>query len=423
MRTLTSANFEWYRTFNVRGHVPKYDPPKTTSDHWSREKGEIMKSKLVQKKPNAGALSFLRESRFNLRQLFSVAFLGCLLFTAVVNAAGDSFLPGPTRVVSTVPANGDGNPYGVAFVPPGFPAGGTISPGDVLVSNFNNAPTATGGNLQGTGTTIVDVPPNAPLTLFFQSATPTGLTTALNILRAGFVLVGNFPSADGMCSDAGPGSILVIDKNGNLVSTITESVQGPWDSALFDRGSTAKYFVANALTGAINRYDLGVSAAGVTVNKVTQIASGYMHSCDPVTFVDAPTGLVYDPESDVLYVASTLDNAVYAVSNAAGRTHDGGIGRLIYSDPKHLHGALGLAKAPNGDLLVTNNDAVNADPAQPSELVEFTVDGEFIKQISLDPTPGGSFGLAVENLGNGTAKLAAVDDSVNLFVIWTLKAQ
>jgi len=96
---------------------------------------------------------------------------------------------------------------------------------------------------------------------------------------------------------------------------------------------------------------------------------------------------------------------------------------LIYSDPKHLHGALGLAKAPNGDLLVTNNDAVNADPAQPSELVEFTVDGEFIKQISLDPTPGGSFGLAVENLGNGTAKLAAVDDSVNLFVIWTLKAQ
>jgi hypothetical protein len=27
----------------------------------------------------------------------------------------------------------------------------------------------------------------------------------------------------------------------------------------------------------------------------------------------------------------------------------------------------------------------------------------------------------VENLGNGTAKLAAVDDSVNLFLIWTLK--
>lgn len=383
-----------------------------------------MTCELAQKQPNVRTLPFAGESRFRLWKLFSVAILCGLFFTAAGNVAAqeNSFLPGPTRVVSTVPANGDGNPYGVAFVPAGFPAGGTINPGDVLVSNFNNAPTATGGNLQGTGTTIVDVPPNAPLSLFFQSATPTGLTTALNILRAGFVLVGNFPSADGLCSDAGTGSILVIDKNGTLVKTITESVQGPWDSALFDRGSTANYFVANALTGAIVRYDLGVSASAVTVNKATQIASGYQHACDPVTFVDAPTGLVYDRERDVLYVASTLDNAVYAVADAAERTHDGGVGRLIYSDSTHLHGALGLAMAPNGHLLVTNNDAINADATQPSELVEFTVQGHFVKQISLDPTPGGSFGLAVENLGHGTAKLAAVDDSVNLFVIWTLRA-
>jgi hypothetical protein len=52
--------------------------------------------------------------------------------------------------VSTVPANGDVNPYGVAYVPAGFPAGGTILAGDILVSNFNNS-----ANLQGTGTTIV----------------------------------------------------------------------------------------------------------------------------------------------------------------------------------------------------------------------------------------------------------------------------
>jgi hypothetical protein len=80
--------------------------------------------------------------------------------------------------------------------------------------------------------------------------------------------------------------------------------------------------------------------------------------------------------------------------------------------------------APNGDLLVTNNDSptINPDPNQPSELVEFTIDGHFVKEISLDPTPGGSFGLAVENLGNGTSKLAVVDDSVNLFLIWTLKS-
>jgi DNA-binding beta-propeller fold protein YncE len=174
------------------------------------------------------------------------------------------------------------------------------------------------------------------------------------------------------------------------------------------------------LSGAIVRYDLNVSNSGVSVTKATQIASGYLHNCDPVTFVDAPTGLVYDPSKEVLYVASTADNAVFAVNDAGDRTHDGGMGTLIYRDSKHLHGALGLAMAPNGHLLVTNNDAINPDPAQPSELVEFTVEGEFVKEISLDPSPGGSFGLAVERVSKNTAKLAAVDDSVNLFLIWTL---
>jgi len=349
----------------------------------------------------------------------AAAFLLCVLCAGILKAEDKPFLPGPVRTVSTAPANGDLNPYGVAFVPPNFPAGGMIHPGDVPGSNFNAST-----NLQGTGTTIVDVPPNAPLTPFFQGTPPLGLTTALNILRKGFVLVGNFPSPDlsGNCSTAGSGSILVIDKNGNPLTPLMDpTIQGPWDSALIDEGGKAKLFVANALTGAVVRYDLNVGDSGVSITKTTQIASGYMHFCDPVTFVDAPTGLVYDPSKDVLYVASTADNAVYAVDDAADRTHDGGIGRLIYEDKKHLHGALGLAMAPNGHLLVTNNDSalINFDPNQPSELGEFTVHGKFVKQISLDPTPGGAFGLAVETVGK-TAKLAAVDDSVNLFLIWTL---
>jgi hypothetical protein len=368
----------------------------------------------------AGLRFCSKQSRLDLWMPFVGALLLCALSPDLLKAQDEDrpFLPGPIRVVSTSPSNGDLNPYGVAFVPANFPAGGTINPGDVLVSNFNAS-----SNLQGSGTTIVGVPANAPLTLFFQGTAPLGLTTALNILQKGFVLVGNFPSPDGTCGSASSGSILVIDKSGNLVSTITDStIQGPWDSALFDEGSKAKMFVASALSGAVVRLDLDVSNSGVTVNKATQIASGYLHNCDPVTFVDAPTGLVYDPKKDVLYVASTADNAVYAVHTAAERSNDGGIGTLIYKDKKHLHGALGLAMAPNGHLLVTNNDSINPDPNQPSELVEFTIHGKFVKQISLDPAPGGSFGLAVETVGM-TSRLAAVDDSVNLFLIWTLKAQ
>ena len=387
-----------------------------TGDH---TEGAIMNREIAQIKRITLSQFFTRGMKFGMLKVLAAVF-SCLLCSAILLADGNDgpFLPGPVRVVSTVPGNGDVNPYGVAFVPPGFPTGGAITPGDVLVSNFNGS-----GNLQGTGTTIVDVPPNAPLFQFFGGAAPLGLTTALNILRGGFVLVGNFPSTDGTLGTATAGSILVIDKNGNLVTTYTDnSVQGPWDSALFDEGGKALYFVANGLNGTVVRYNLSVSSKGVTFKNPTVIASGYQHGADSVTFVDAPTGLVYDPYKDVLYVASSLDNAVYAVRDAGDRKHDGGIGTLIYEDTKHLHGALGMAMAPNGDLLVTNNDSptINPDANQPSELVEFTVEGHFVKEISLDPAPGGSFGLAVENLGYNTSKLAAVDDSVNLFLILTL---
>ena len=361
-----------------------------------------------------GSKSFSTGTKFGVLKMFAGAALSCLLCSPALMAADDPFLPAQVRAVSTVPANGDVNPYGVAFVPPGFPAGGAINPGDILVSNFNAS-----SNLQGTGTTIVDVPPAAAVFQYFGGTAPLGLTTALNILRGGFVLVGNFPSTDGTCGNSSPGSVLVIDKNGTLISTITDPlIQGPWDSALFDQLGSAKYFVANGLNGTVVRFDLTVSNSGVTVKKATQIASGYQHMCDAVTFVDAPTGLVYDGKKDVLYVASAADNAVYAVSDAGERTHDGGIGNLIYTDAKHLHGPLGMARAPNGDLLVANNDSINSDPNQPSEIVEFTVGGKFVKQISMDPAQGGSFGLAVETMGN-TAKFAAVDDATNLFLIWT----
>lgn len=76
-------------------------------------------------------------------------------------------------------------------------------------------------------------------------------------------------------------------------------------------------------------------------------------------------------------------------------------------------------QAPNGHLIVSNNDAVNPDPNQPSELVEFSKDGHFVNQISVDQAQGGSFGLAATTTGKA-AKLAAVDDNQNIILIWTL---
>jgi hypothetical protein len=326
------------------------------------------------------------------------------------------FLPSPVRSVSTIPANGDLNPYGVAFVPSRFPTEGAANPGDILVSNFNNL-----NNLQGTGTTIIRVPPKGSPTLFFAGTAPLGLTTALTILQKGLVLVGNFPSSNGLCGTAQPGSILVINSSGLQVGSLANPafINGPWDSALLDQGNTAKLFISNALNGTVSRLDLSVGTGGVMVNSATIVASGYGFQCDPVTFVDAPTGLVYDPLRDVLYVASTVDNAVYAVRGVGNTTSDQGKGTVIYEDPVHLHGPLAMTMAPNGHLLVSNNDAINSDPSQPSEIVEFTIEGQFVKQLSVDPAQGGAFGLAVQTFGS-TAQFAAVDDNANDLLIWTL---
>jgi hypothetical protein len=311
------------------------------------------------------------------------------------------------------------NPYGVAFVSGNFLIGpGPLKHGDILVSNFNNS-----ANLQGTGTTIVRVPASGSPTVFFQGTAPLGLSTALGTLQYGFVVVGNAPSVDGTSATAGPGSLLVINNQGKLIQTFKSAwIQSPWDMALVDHGDRAIAFVTNALTGTVSRLDFGVSAGGLKLLSAKTIASGYVHRGDPVTFFVAPTGLVYDERRDKLYVASTGDNAVFEVRDASNRKSSDGLGSVVYQDNVHLHGALGLAEAPNGHLLVTNNDGINPDPNQPSEIVEFTKEGNFVKEISVDPAPGGSFGLAV-NVKDDRAIFAAVDDNSSTLTIWKLNLE
>ncbi|HMK98226.1 MAG TPA: hypothetical protein VK425_11810, partial [Acidimicrobiales bacterium] len=103
-----------------------------------------------------------------------------------------------SQIASTVPANGDLNPYGVAVVPR---SSGRLAAGDILVSNFNDR-----GNVQGTGTTIVEISPTRKSVLFAQLGhLPAGercpggigLTLALGVLPGGWVIVGSLPTGKG----------------------------------------------------------------------------------------------------------------------------------------------------------------------------------------------------------------------------------
>jgi hypothetical protein len=328
----------------------------------------------------------------------------------------EPFLPNQVRSVSTMPTNGDVNPYGVAFVPNNFQTGtGPLQHGDILVSNFNNKQ-----NLQGTGTTIIRIPSGGSPTVFFQGTAPEGLATGLGVLQAGLVLVTNLPTADGTSATAQPGSLLVINSQGKLIQTITSpEIDGPWDATYVDGGNVAAVFFSNALNGTVSRLIFAVSPTGVKLLSAATIASGYKHQGDPAALFDAPTGLVYDERRDTLFVASTLDNMVFGVRSALERNESDGPGVIVYQDNSHLHGALAMAAAPNDYLLVTNNDVINPDPNQPSEIVEFTKDGQFVKETPVDPNQGGSFGLAA-NQGQKTTTFAAVDDNTATITIWTL---
>jgi hypothetical protein len=328
-------------------------------------------------------------------------------------------LPFPNQTFSTIPSNGDVNPYGVAFVPEGFPTGGTLNPGDLLVSNFNNST-----NTQGTGTTIIDISSAGQTSVFFQGATGLGLSTGLAVLKTGFVLVANCPTNNNApVAGAAQGSLLLIDRSGNLVNTfVNNDIQGPWDFSVYDQGGTVWVFVSNSITGTVSRIELVFDGGNYAIKNSAVIASGYIHNADPATFEVSPTGSVYDSQTGILYIASTGDNAVFGVRNALSVRGAHGKGMIIYADQVHLHGALAMALAPNGDLLVTNSDEFNVDPNQPSEVVEFTVDGNFVGEISLDPNPGGAFGLKATKVIDNVFRFAAVDDNTSSITIWTLNA-
>jgi hypothetical protein len=66
-----------------------------------------------------------------------------------------------------------------------------------------------------------------------------------------------------------------------------------------------------------------------------------------------------------------------------------------------------LVFAPNGNLLTANGDAVNDDPTQPSEIVEFT---RTVRQFNVDAAEGGAFGIGLASVSK-LVRFAFVDDN------------
>jgi hypothetical protein len=325
-----------------------------------------------------------------------------------------------STIASTVPGNGDINPYGIFVVRHSF---GRLHAGSVLISNFNAK-----SNLQGTGTTIVQISPSGHRTQFarlqagkLHGACPggVGLTTALEVLPGGWVVVGSTPSTNGMAATAKAGCLIVLNRWGHPVETLSgHGINGPWDSTAVSHGNVADLFVTNVLNGTVAAG--GKVVHGGTVLRLTlvlhgsampqlvsstKIGSGFAEQSSPTAFVLGPTGVGLGRHG-ILYVAETQSSRITGIKNALTRPGSGGTGSVV-TKKGFVNMPLGLAIAPNGNILTVNGAN--------GLVVETTPAGHQVARRLLDNAgspkgAGALFGLAVRPSGRG---VYYVDDAQN----------
>jgi DNA-binding beta-propeller fold protein YncE len=358
-------------------------------------------------------------------------FISSLSFTLLgMTEAPKGFLEKPrhhTMMTSTIPDCGDQNPYAVIVAPV---TSGSILAGDVLIDNFNNS-----SNLQGTGTSIVDYNPTTKKLTTFAQLPKTiegcpggvGLTTAMTMLKSGWIIVGSTPSTNGTTSTKGDGCLIILDNHGKVAGTIAgPNINDPWGNmAVIDRGSSATLFVSNTGFGvgapdanwtvvnkaSILRIELTIpDGKAPVVKNQTVIASGLAERAARDVFIIGPTGLALGPDGKTLYVSDALNNRIVSIEDAPTRTTSAGVGTEVTKD-QLLHRPLAMVLAPNGHLLVTNGrngQIVEIDPANKKQLYAQWLDAD---KAQVPPGNGDLFGFALTPNGDG---FYYVDDDMNI---------
>jgi hypothetical protein len=324
------------------------------------------------------------------------------------------------------------NPYGLTIAPA---TAGLITKGDLVVCNFNTG----GSTTQGTGTTIVGLPPTAGAKPY-----PIAQSADLQGCNALTMLPDDSISAAGWTSNLNP---LVSAMGGVGTNFASDTFAQPWGEAFVAATATqpASIYVSNApgsatfaSAGTIDRVSLGAGTDAQTT--FTEIVTGFCTSGAPGG-IYGPSGLTYDPASDTLYIVDTSSYSVVAIAGVSAITAKDGVvvngqcsgtaaptPALTFSGPSAAsarvvaHGAplnapLSAALLKNGDLVIGNADiGVTTPSATTNFLIEVSpVTNGFVgSAVQVDTgTPGALFGIAATVDASGNQIIYFNDDNAN----------
>jgi len=309
---------------------------------------------------------------------------------------------------STVPANGEQNPYGldVAKV-----TAGKLDAGDLVVCDFNDS-----ANVQGTGSTIIALHPHPGAATRFIAQDPSLLgCNALALAPNDFIWAAAF------AANLNP----IFSPSGALVTTLSG---GPWHHPFGQAFSphsgpfgSAAFYESSAADGSIVRINLPSFTFDV-------IARGFPVNGGVPGSILSPSGLNYEGKHDRLYIVDGTNNTLYVLRHVStipaggivvsGTTFSGPFrnrAKVVFSGPP-LNGPISSALLADGHLVLGNT----LDPTGENLMVEVTPQGHLLDVKNVDTGAAGAlFGMVATGSNNDDTKVYFNDDNDNTVKVLT----